>query len=130
MSNYGIDFALLQTTDAAGNTSLDVDLFTVLDGDPKVVQAADLARIFANPGDYDWDPEYTTGAGLLDLRGKSVSKKDIDTKKRLIDNMSLADERISGSFTELSLVNGTLLLVHNISVVDDIVYNTNIQLGK
>ena len=128
MSDYGYDFALSNATDG----SLDIDFFSVLDNDPAVVLNSDLALIYANPGDYDWDPLYTAGAGLMNLKGRQLSQSLVTSTRNFIDTQSMGDSRIIGSTTQITLpANGTMQLVHTITVdsgakfVSDITVNGN-----
>lgn len=130
MTDYGIDFALINTTDSFGNPTIDVDLFTVQDNDPRVVQTSDLAKIFANQGDYNWAPDNLCGAGLLNMKGKSFTNKEMNDKKILINNMSLSDSRIKSSFTNLGIeIDGTVNLTHKIKVDSGAVYVSDIQIN-
>lgn len=126
---WGIDFQMLNSTDTNGNTVLDIDLFNLLDGDANVVQTADFIRIFSRKGELDWDPDSQSGAGLLDLKGVSINKKELNDKVQLIDNASLSDSRIEKSYTSLNADTSVLKMVHNIKLKNNIIYSSNIVIG-
>jgi hypothetical protein len=130
MTDYGLDFALINTVDSFGNPIIDVDLTTVEDNDPRVVQTSDIAKIFANQGDYDWAPDQLCGAGLLDMKGKSFTNKAASDKRILINNMSLSDSRISSAFTNLSIqIDGSVNLTHKIKVNSGAVFVSDITIN-
>ncbi len=116
MTDYGMDFDLVNATDDSGNTTLDVDLFTVLDNDPKVVQISDLNIIFASPGDYNWDPDTQSGTGLLEMRGQSLSSRQLRQIAGDLDTQSVSDSRVTSSASTITLQQGNLHLVHKITL--------------
>jgi hypothetical protein len=130
MTDYGLDFSLLINTDQNGNTYFDVDFFSVLDNDPRIVQNSDFARIFANQGDYDWEGAQMFGAGILPLKGKPLTSGDIKSKEMMIDNMSISDNRIINSFTDLSITTkGQINMTHSITLDSGIIYSSDITVN-
>jgi hypothetical protein len=116
----GIDFRLINYTDENGNLLVDIDLFDLLEDDPSIVLTSSLAKIFAEPGDYDWDDAQLNGAGLVSFKGKAYTSGDIERLKLSINNQSVEDDRIDDVKTELYITDGgELNMIHKIRVGGD-----------
>jgi hypothetical protein len=128
MTEYGIDFNLVNVVGRNGDITLDIDLFSMLDNNPKVAQISDLNCIFANPGDYDWDPDSQRGSGILGKKGAAFSNRKLAQLASDIDTQSVCDDRISSSKSSASIniSDGSLTLNHTITVSGDIVFTSNI----
>lgn len=128
MTDYG--FGFIAYSDAQGLMHLDISQFG--DGDPRVAQTDDLFGLFANSGDYDWNPCYTLGSGLGSAtKGKAMSQQLAQSIESKADNDSMSDERIQNSTTQVSITsNGDLRCNHIIQLSPDEVYVSDISIDK
>lgn len=129
MSHYGIDFRL--TTDAAGNP--DADIYDLLDGQPEAIAISDLSNVLANKGDYTWDPCTQDGSDVFKLKGKMVTRRDLDYVRSNIDAGSMGDPQIIGSETSFNNPpvdsNGVLQINHQITLDNGSTLVSNINIG-
>jgi hypothetical protein len=129
MSHYGIDFRL--TADANGVP--DADIYDALDGQPEAIHGSDVSNILANKGDYTWDPCTQDGSDVFKLKGKMVSRRDLDYVRANIDAGSMGDPQIIGSETSYNNPpvdsNGVLQISHQITLDSGSVLSSNISIG-
>jgi hypothetical protein len=123
---FGWDFSIINITDQYGNVTLDID-FTNFTNDPSIVLNSDLGKIYASPGDYDWDP--AVGSGLLTTKGARYTQQYVDGIKTQIDLQSAGDDRIRGYSTDVSIDSGDVSIAHKIILNNNASFSSDIKIA-